>query len=131
MNSLTILLQAAGGGGMQMIIMMVVIFAIMYFFMIRPQQKKQKEINQFRNTLEVGSNVVTAGGIYGTVRSIENDNTIIVEIASFDIQKIKNPEIKCAEYQQGDQLGFKNVKAYVLARDGCTCRCCKRTLNVC
>ena len=82
MNSLTILLAAAGGGGgMQMIIMMVVIFAIMYFFMIRPQQKKQKEINQFRNTLEVGSNVVTAGGIYGTVRSIENDNTIIVEIA--------------------------------------------------
>ena len=49
---------------------------------------------------------------------------IVVEIASFDIQKIKNPEIKCAEYQQGDQLGFKNVKAYVLARDGCTCRCC-------
>ena len=49
---------------------------------------------------------------------------IVVEIASFDIQKIKNPEIKGAEYQQGDQLGFKNVKAYVLARDGCTCRCC-------
>ena len=81
MNSLTILLQAAGGGGMQMIIMMVVIFAIMYFFMIRPQQKKQKEINQFRNTLEVGKSVVTAGGIYGTVRSIESDNTVIVEIA--------------------------------------------------
>ena len=50
---------------------------------------------------------------------------IVVEIASFDIQKIKNPDIKGAEYQQGDQLGFKNVKAYVLARDGCTCRCCK------
>ncbi|WP_074944300.1 RNA-guided endonuclease IscB [Succinivibrio dextrinosolvens] len=50
---------------------------------------------------------------------------IVVEIASFDIQKIKNPDIKGAEYQQGDQLGFKNVKAYVLARDGCTCRYCK------
>lgn len=78
---MTILLQAAGGSTMSFWVMIIAMIAIMYFFMIRPQQKKQKEINQFRNTLEVGSNVVTAGGIYGTVRSIENDNTIIVEIA--------------------------------------------------
>ena len=51
----TILLQAQGqGGGMGMIIMLVVLFAIMYFFMIRPQNKKQKEIQKFRNELTVG-----------------------------------------------------------------------------
>ena len=66
-----------------MIIMMVVIFAIMYFFMIRPQNKKQKEIQKFRSSLAVGQEIVTIGGIYGTVRAIdETDNSITVEIAS-------------------------------------------------
>ena len=61
MNLLTILLQQQGGG-MSMIIMMVAIFAIMYFFMIRPQNKKQKEIQKFRNSIVPGTDVVTAGG---------------------------------------------------------------------
>jgi preprotein translocase subunit YajC len=79
-----ILLQAAGQpSSMPMILMMVAIFAIMWFFMIRPQQKKQKEIQNWRNSITVGTNVVTAGGIYGVVRSInEADNILEVEIAS-------------------------------------------------
>lgn len=54
-----------------MIIMMVAIFAIMYFFMIRPQQKKQKEIRNFQNSLQEGSKVVTGGGIYGTIKKVD------------------------------------------------------------
>ena len=50
---------------------------------------------------------------------------ITVETASFDIQKIKNPDIQGAEYQQGDQLGFWNNREYVLFRDNHTCQCCK------
>lgn len=50
---------------------------------------------------------------------------IVVETASFDIQKIKNPEIHNEEYQQGEQLGFWNVRKYVLFRDNYTCQCCK------
>ena len=50
---------------------------------------------------------------------------IIVEVASFDIQKIKNPYIEGAGYQQGEQLGFWNVREYVLSRDGHKCQCCK------
>lgn len=50
---------------------------------------------------------------------------IAVETASFDIQKIKNPEIQGEEYQQGEQLGFWNVREYVLFRDNHTCQCCK------
>ncbi len=83
MNLLTILMQAQQGGGMSMIIMMVVIFAIMYFFMIRPQNKKQKEIQNFRNSITPGVDVVTAGGIYGKVKEVNDaDNTLMVEIAS-------------------------------------------------
>lgn len=50
---------------------------------------------------------------------------ITVEVASFDIQKIKNPNISGVEYQQGEQLDFWNVREYVLARDGHECQCCK------
>lgn len=64
------------------LIMMVAIFAIMWFFMIRPQQKKQKEIQNFQNSLAVGSSVVTGGGIYGTVKKIDlAANIVEVEIA--------------------------------------------------
>lgn len=50
---------------------------------------------------------------------------IIVEIAQFDTQKIKNPDISGNEYQEGDQLGFWDVREYVLARDGHKCQHCK------
>lgn len=63
--------QAAQGGGMGMLIMMVAIFAIMWFFMIRPQQKRQKEIRNFQNSLKEGDKVVTQGGVYGTVKRID------------------------------------------------------------
>ena len=56
MNVLTVLLQApagAAGGGSMMWIMLIAMFVIMYFFMIRPQNKKQKEIANFRKSLQV------------------------------------------------------------------------------
>lgn len=72
-----------------MIIMMVAIFAIMYFFMIRPQQKRQKEIQKFQNSLEEGSQVVTGGGIYGTVKKIDLATGIIeVKIADGVVIKV-------------------------------------------
>lgn len=50
---------------------------------------------------------------------------ITVEVAAFDIQKIKNPDISGNGYQQGEQLNFWNVREYVLFRDGHVCQCCK------
>lgn len=50
---------------------------------------------------------------------------IVVEVAQFDIQKIKNPNISGKEYQQGEQIGWANVREYVLFRDGHKCQCCK------
>ena len=50
---------------------------------------------------------------------------IIVEVAQFDIQKIKNHNISGKEYQQGEQKGWANVREYVLFRDGHQCQCCK------
>lgn len=76
----SILLQNAQGSGISSIIMIVALFAIFYFFMIRPQQKRQKEIRKFRESLGKGDSVVTAGGIHGKIRDIKEDS-FIVEIA--------------------------------------------------
>ena len=65
--------QAGQGSPLPMILMMVAVFAIMWLFMIRPQQKKQKQIREFQNSLQDGDSVVTGGGIYGTVKRIAPD----------------------------------------------------------
>ncbi len=52
-------------------------------------------------------------------------NDMVIEVASFDIQKIKNPEIEGVEYQQGEQKGFWNEREYVFHRDSHTCQYCK------
>ena len=90
MNVLTVLLQApagAAGGGSMMWIMLIAMFVIMYFFMIRPQNKKQKEIANFRKSLQVNQSVITAGGIHGTIKEI-TDDYIVLEIASNVMIKI-------------------------------------------
>ena len=49
---------------------------------------------------------------------------IVIETASFDIQKIKNTTVERTDYQQGDVLGFWNVLEYVIFRDGHFCQPC-------
>jgi len=91
MTQIFLAAQAAQGGGSMtsFLIMMVAIFAIMYFFMIRPQQKKQKEIQNFQNSLQEGTQVVTGGGIYGTVKKIDLASGIIeVKIADGVVIKV-------------------------------------------
>lgn len=63
--------------------------------------------------------------VIDNVCSILPISRIVVEVAQFDTQKINNPEISGKEYQEGDQLGFWNVREYVLARDGHKCQYCK------
>lgn len=79
-----LLLQAQAGGAASFfaspIFMIVLMFVIMWFFMIRPQRKQQKAIEAFRNSLSAGQQVVTSGGVYGTVKEI-NNNIVVLEIA--------------------------------------------------
>ncbi|MBR1964412.1 MAG: preprotein translocase subunit YajC [Muribaculaceae bacterium] len=72
--------QAGGVSAFPQILMIVALIAIFYFFMIRPQQKRQKEIRKFREGLNVGDRIITAGGIYGKIRGIK-ENALIIEIA--------------------------------------------------
>lgn len=87
MTSLVFLAAQGGATSSWMNIgMIVLIFVIFYFFMIRPQQKKQKEIKSFQDSLENGKKIITQGGIYGTIREVK-ENYVVVEIS--DGVKIK------------------------------------------
>ena len=88
MNLLNILLMApqqgaegAKGSGMQTMIMLVLIVVVFYFFMIRPQTKRAKEERKFREGLQKGERVVTAGGIHGKISQV-NETTFEIEIAN-------------------------------------------------
>lgn len=83
----------AAGGGASMILMFVVLIAVFYFFMIRPENKRKKEAQQMRDSLKVGDNITTIGGIIGDIVSIKDDSIVIetttdrvrVEFAKFAV----------------------------------------------
>ena len=83
MNLVTMMLQAPAPAqnGSLLWIMLIGMFVIMYFFMIRPQNKKQKQIANFRKSLQVNQKVITAGGIHGVIKEI-NDDSVVLEIAN-------------------------------------------------
>ena len=83
---------AQGGGGASGLIMMVVIFAIFYFILIRPQQKKMKEHKKMVEELKKGDEIITSGGIYGTVEGVTPD-TLTVKIAEGTKVKVTRSSI--------------------------------------
>ncbi len=71
-----------GGMGIGAFLPMVLVFVIFYFLILRPQSKRQKEHEKMLNTLVKGDQVVTSGGIHGTVQRVnEKELTLILKIA--------------------------------------------------
>lgn len=85
--------QAANGGNQSsmifMILFYVAIFAALYFFLIRPNSKKKKEEAQLRNSLEIGDEITTIGGIMGRVVAIKDDEDAIIIETGSDRVKMK------------------------------------------
>ena len=83
-NFLPVVAEASASGGNQsssmifMILFYVAIFAALYFFLIRPNSKKKKEEAQLRNSLEIGDEITTIGGIMGRVVAIKDDEDAII-----------------------------------------------------
>ena len=74
-------LEGAVGGGASLgstIVMLLVMVAVFYFMLIRPENKRKKEAEQMRDTLKVGDEVTTIGGITGTICAVK-ENTIVIE----------------------------------------------------
>ena len=71
--------EPAGSGSFW--IMILAMIAIMYFFMWRPESKRRKQMENFRNGLKKGDKVITAGGIYGTVKEVQ-PTSLLIEVDS-------------------------------------------------
>lgn len=82
--------QAGGAFGTYgMIIIWVLVFVALYFFVIRPSSKKKKEEAQMRNSLEIGDEITTIGGIMGRVVAIKDDEDAIIIETGSDRVKMK------------------------------------------
>ena len=80
--------STSSGSPITMIVMMAVLFGAMYFFTIRPQKKKQKEEQQMRDSLQIGDEITTIGGIVGRVVTIKDDSIVIETGADRNKMKI-------------------------------------------
>jgi preprotein translocase subunit YajC len=79
-----LLFALQGASGLSSIFMMAAVLGVAYWFMIRPQMQREKEAQNYINTVEVGQQIVTSGGIYGKITRIEG------EILHVQIDKMTN-----------------------------------------
>jgi preprotein translocase subunit YajC len=91
-----ILMQTTPGGGQtsqtSFFIMMALMIVVFYFFMIRPQVKRQRELRNFRDSLQKGDKIITTGGIYGKINNI-SENIITVDVGNNVIIKVDKSAI--------------------------------------
>jgi preprotein translocase subunit YajC len=97
--------QAAGG--LAGFLPIIILFAIFYFLLIRPQQKKAKEHREMISNLKKGNRIITSGGIYGTITSID-DTSIGLEIA--EKVKIKIARGNVAALVSDNETAVKSEK---------------------
>lgn len=91
--------QEGARPGYEGIIMLVIMFAIFYFLLIRPQQKRAKQHKQLIESLKVGDQVITAGGIHGKVSAIQ-DTVVTVEVATGVKIKINRSSVVGTKQEQ-------------------------------
>jgi preprotein translocase subunit YajC len=89
---------AAGGAGQSNPLLtflpLILVFVVIYFFMMRPQMKKQKEMTNYRSSLQRGDKVITTGGIYGRVAEVK-ENYVMLEVGGdFKLKVDKSALIK-------------------------------------
>ena len=68
-------------GGSSFFLLLIIAFGVLWFVLIRPQKRRQLEAQQMLNKLDVGDEVVTAGGIYGEITAVVGDDDVMVRIA--------------------------------------------------
>ncbi|MEM7792770.1 MAG: preprotein translocase subunit YajC [Verrucomicrobiota bacterium] len=71
------LAQASGGSALTQLIPIILLFAGMWFLIIAPQRKRQKEHDQMIKALQTGDEIVTNGGIYGTITNVKDDRFVV------------------------------------------------------
>ena len=72
--------ESSGGNGIFTLLIFGGFFVLIYFLMIRPQQRRRREVQSMQSAMDIGDEIVTVGGLYGTVVSIDDD-TVLLEIS--------------------------------------------------
>lgn len=106
---------SAGGNSFTMIILMVVMLAVMYFIMIRPQKKKQQEEQKLRDSVQIGDEITTIGGINGRVVTVKEDSIVLETGADRTKMKIMRWAIQtnntANERAESEKAAFEAAKA--------------------
>lgn len=84
---------------------LILFFVILWFFLIRPQRKKDQETKKMRDSLAVGDNIITIGGIVGTVMKVKEESVIVyvgsdktkMEFMKWAIAQVVNKSDKAAK----------------------------------
>lgn len=92
----------AAGSWIMLIMELVFIFGIMYFIIIRPQKKQQKKMDDLRNSVQPGDNIMTTGGFYGVVLDVVDD-TVIVEFGNNKNCRIPMHKNAIAEVERDEE----------------------------
>ena len=69
------------GSNISFFVMIGLMILVMYFFMWRPESKRRKQMENFRKGLKKGDKIITAGGIYGTIKEV-HDTSLLIEVDS-------------------------------------------------
>ena len=96
--------QAPAGGAQKgfdwsLIVFLVLIFVVFYFLMIRPQRRRQKEAQTMLQQLQKGDRVVTAGGIYGEIESMD-ETTIVIKVESGATMRVAKSSVMGRQVKQ-------------------------------
>jgi len=100
----------AAAGGSSMLLMIVLMFAVFYFLIIRPENKKKKKVEEMRNSLSLGDEITTIGGMTGKIVQITED-TITFETGEDRVRiQIKKWGISTTAKMEAAEAEARNKK---------------------
>ena len=106
---MTLFLEAAAAtgnpGGYSMLLMIVIMFAVFYFFVIRPENKKKKKTEEMRNSLSLGDEIITIGGMIGKIVQI-TDDTITFELQTSELTRDQQKSVEGKAHKIIKELGM-------------------------
>lgn len=107
-NALAAAQASNGSGGIWMIVIyLVVIVALFYFMIIRPNKKRQKQEQELRNSIALGAEITTIGGIVGTVVNIKDDNITIETSIDKTLIEFKNWAVRDVKKLESEEKADK------------------------
>jgi preprotein translocase subunit YajC len=92
----------SSGGGVAPLLLLVLLGAFFYFLMIRPQQRRARAQRELIQSVDVGDEIMTIGGLYGTVRAVEEDRVTLEVAPGVELMFAKSAIARKLVFDEGD-----------------------------